>query len=277
VNNGKKDYPAAHSADTTWFAIDECGHVACLYSGESGAIPHGAATDQITTSDEDNNDMSRWHNRERLAVATLAPAHVHWMAKTFNGRHRDPKYAIGGMFFILNNHNPKLEKILDHSYSDVPSDRPVMRVIEPSKKTGKKKYVLLTIFSNNQDPSVIQKIHTMGLCVACTSAFTINPMTVGKKGSPLVHYDHPSANCAAHPYMLKHVPEELKTLDELDLSRGEKLALKDGVAIKGCFLDKPFWQPAVDLDCQLYEEDDPVVKVGSKTFKQLLTGLFGYW
>lgn len=33
------DYPAAHSMDTSWFAIDEAGRVAVFNSGEDGAVP----------------------------------------------------------------------------------------------------------------------------------------------------------------------------------------------------------------------------------------------
>ncbi len=36
------DFPAAHSMDTTWFAVDRDGHVACFESGEAGAVPSGA-------------------------------------------------------------------------------------------------------------------------------------------------------------------------------------------------------------------------------------------
>jgi hypothetical protein len=35
----KTDFPAAHSMDTHWFAVDRDGHVACFDSGESGAVP----------------------------------------------------------------------------------------------------------------------------------------------------------------------------------------------------------------------------------------------
>ena len=33
------DFPAAHSMDTWWFAVDAEGHVAVFDSGESGAVP----------------------------------------------------------------------------------------------------------------------------------------------------------------------------------------------------------------------------------------------
>jgi hypothetical protein len=35
----REDYPAAHSMDTDWFAVDADGHVALLRSGEEGAVP----------------------------------------------------------------------------------------------------------------------------------------------------------------------------------------------------------------------------------------------
>jgi hypothetical protein len=36
------DYPANHSMDTLWFAVDQVGHVAALFSGETGPAPRYA-------------------------------------------------------------------------------------------------------------------------------------------------------------------------------------------------------------------------------------------
>jgi hypothetical protein len=36
------DFPAAHSMDTTWFAVDGKGHVAFFRTGENGHAPHQA-------------------------------------------------------------------------------------------------------------------------------------------------------------------------------------------------------------------------------------------
>src|SRR5215468_7860598 len=33
------DFPAAHSMDTTWFAVDRDGHIGVFESGEPGAVP----------------------------------------------------------------------------------------------------------------------------------------------------------------------------------------------------------------------------------------------
>ena len=40
------DYPAAHSMDTTWYAVDGAGHVAVFLSGEQGPVPLGADPDK---------------------------------------------------------------------------------------------------------------------------------------------------------------------------------------------------------------------------------------
>jgi hypothetical protein len=39
------DYPAAHSMDTMWFAVDADGHVAVFDSGEGGGVPDVAYVD----------------------------------------------------------------------------------------------------------------------------------------------------------------------------------------------------------------------------------------
>lgn len=36
------EFPAAHSMDTDWYAVDKTGHVARLSSGEEGAVPNAA-------------------------------------------------------------------------------------------------------------------------------------------------------------------------------------------------------------------------------------------
>jgi hypothetical protein len=39
------DYPAAHSMDTTWFAVDADGHIGIFDTGEGGAVPEDAWRD----------------------------------------------------------------------------------------------------------------------------------------------------------------------------------------------------------------------------------------
>jgi hypothetical protein len=41
------DYPAAHSMDTTWFAVDKDGNVGMFRSGENGAVPERVLGDGL--------------------------------------------------------------------------------------------------------------------------------------------------------------------------------------------------------------------------------------
>jgi hypothetical protein len=51
------DFPAAHSMDTQWFAIDHNGYVARFFTGAGGAVPNGAycpdALDELEDMDLD--------------------------------------------------------------------------------------------------------------------------------------------------------------------------------------------------------------------------------
>jgi hypothetical protein len=42
------DFPAAHSMDTSWFAVDKCGHVAIFNTGEAGPVPDDAPSAEHT-------------------------------------------------------------------------------------------------------------------------------------------------------------------------------------------------------------------------------------
>jgi hypothetical protein len=45
------DYPAAHSMDTVWYAVDDHGHVARFNSGENGHVPEGAPSEEALAQD----------------------------------------------------------------------------------------------------------------------------------------------------------------------------------------------------------------------------------
>jgi len=42
-----EDYPAAHSMDTTWFAVDQAGHVGIFFTGEDGPVPASCSDGNI--------------------------------------------------------------------------------------------------------------------------------------------------------------------------------------------------------------------------------------
>jgi hypothetical protein len=47
------DFPAAHSMDTAWYAVDRVGQVAVFHTGESGAAPNAAFCDSAMDMLED--------------------------------------------------------------------------------------------------------------------------------------------------------------------------------------------------------------------------------
>ncbi len=67
------DYPAAHSQDTNWFAVDSAGHVAFFESGEEGHVPEGVVDsgeihDLWQLRHPDQTTVSYWRlSREQLA------------------------------------------------------------------------------------------------------------------------------------------------------------------------------------------------------------------
>jgi hypothetical protein len=45
------DFPAAHSMDTEWFAVDRDGHVAVFVSGENGPVPRSVDEERMNRGD----------------------------------------------------------------------------------------------------------------------------------------------------------------------------------------------------------------------------------
>ena len=69
-------FPAAHSMDTTWFAVDDDGHVAILNTSENGAYPTGAGPQ---VADEARAALEEWRAvyflvNDRARVDDLAGA-----------------------------------------------------------------------------------------------------------------------------------------------------------------------------------------------------------
>jgi hypothetical protein len=100
------DFPAAHSMDTTWYAVDRCGHVALFASGEEGAVPEGAPdayplmgirrpfpTELERCLRSDNLRLGR-HDTEvtSATMSTWDPTHSHVV---------DTSYDYGYGFFLL--------------------------------------------------------------------------------------------------------------------------------------------------------------------------------
>lgn len=274
-----KDYPAAHSADTMWYIVDECGHVASCWSNESGAIPENAVTNIETPEEEEGTFM--WHGDERASINSMDPSHVGVLAKTFEGKHADLRYRMGGTLYILSDFPMELEKKIA-VYGDHPAVRPLVRTIEACPETGGRKLYLLGLFDldhvNVAENDLQGWIHSEGICLSCVSAYKVAGEQIGPKREWTFHYTHPSANGCAYPYLLNHVPEKAKTLPELDISEADKESLRNGLVVEGCFKDRLFWQPDGELECQMYDDGSESVKVNDPDFEKMSkSSPFMYW
>jgi hypothetical protein len=71
------DYPASHSMDTTWFAVDAAGHVACFDTGENGHAPDCAESDvsselwDLYLTPEEREAGDWWDPRDLCRLAGL--------------------------------------------------------------------------------------------------------------------------------------------------------------------------------------------------------------
>lgn len=89
------DFPAAHSADTTWFAVDKDGHVGIFETGEAGAMPLICAggenfdTDPLQRALQVPNTKNEWDDEvpdwsRRLFVYEHGEDYENWVAGPYN-------------------------------------------------------------------------------------------------------------------------------------------------------------------------------------------------
>jgi hypothetical protein len=98
------DFPAAHSMDTSWYAVDREGHVAYFWSGESGAVPVVALVAM--------RGRPQVHVRERLeqllAVESAGNVRVEPAALgLFDYEHADRFESPHRAEFLLNQEGPR--------------------------------------------------------------------------------------------------------------------------------------------------------------------------
>ncbi len=68
-----QDYPAAHSMDTTWFAVDKEGNLALFDSGEGGAVPY--SNHRVKMGSIDSLLLEIAQNYEHRVLKSKTPNH----------------------------------------------------------------------------------------------------------------------------------------------------------------------------------------------------------
>lgn len=111
------DFPAAHSMDSGWFAVDEDGNLALFDTGEAGAMPHGVnyATGEAGVGDENKVD--------ELWLGYILP----WVARNLETGHLP---TIGGVYALFDSAE-NARKALKHQAREVPENELMVEVLEP--------------------------------------------------------------------------------------------------------------------------------------------------
>ena len=65
------DFPAAHSMDTQWFAVDKDGQVAYFDTGENGAVPNGAT--EVAVGEVLRALGSKWSEEDPDSYGSVLP------------------------------------------------------------------------------------------------------------------------------------------------------------------------------------------------------------
>jgi hypothetical protein len=230
------DYPAAHSMDTIWYAVDRDGHIAVFDSGEDGAVPQVAAPDE----EEEETTLDRfaglvpWSLAEfQRALGSPDGAEPH---PAFEGklpekpRNKDDWQSPWTLMF-LESAEPLRQEIARKSAREMPATEGVAVLVK------------------NLSRPLADRLHQAGACLGCFGPYKYHelPALLG-----LFSYDHTDrhvfeySTCA--PYERVRLPIRLLRADQLPPDVREQV---EGMRFASlCFAEAELIQPIDHADCE---------------------------
>lgn len=205
------DFPAAHSMDTMWFAVDDDGHVAVFESGEAGAVPSDA-----------NLGEDYWDVLEEIVAAIPEGQALHELAGGLAPGETTTHLRSGGgpVVLFLKSRAEAAEEIARHDGQPVPG--------EPGEP----------VRFEDLPEQAFAALHARGACLGCVyDRVEGDEPDVGRHG--VYVYEHLTDNWIAGPYGRRQRPAHPVPLDRLPASVRERLA-----RFQGRFADTPRLQPA---------------------------------
>ena len=230
------DFPAAHSMDTTWFAVDRDGHVACLMSWESGAVPEAAC---------------------------LEPGEGHRLLEEFRSaseQHSEVVYELDGM--LIPGLQPEGQHIWQPGWAA--SEGPEVLMFLASLDPVREELVsgLAVALKSRGSPALrfkalteasAARLHASGACLSCFASF----LKMNEDWSPaelgFYSYSHFSLteNWLSGPYGLLRTPRDPIRLEQLPPALREAA---ERVRLGGIRFDNtPRLQPVDFARCQSWE------------------------
>ena len=225
MNHDSSDYPAAHSMDTTWFAVDRDGNVAVFESGEAGAVPTEGYVGEEGWGLKDTA-------RARLP-STEALLDVDGRARYASKLHLEANLALDlryqdRLLLFLADLGPARELLTGATFTEA----------KAAKGTALR-------FTAGLTPAAFAALHERGLCAGCSLDFGDDED--GLAASGLFSYEHANDNVIAGPYVLLQQPERPAKLADLppDVAAA-------AIAFDGSFAQTPVLNPAELWQCEAW-------------------------
>jgi hypothetical protein len=216
-----EDFPAAHSMDSVWFAVDEEGHVALFSTGEAGAMPEDAAGE-----DEGNNDLYEAMGKLPKKAEEIVEAR-----RGLDGEEGAHSSLGSGNITLL----------LD-------SPDPVRTEIDAKKARLMRAPSGCAVHFDEMDEALLERLHAQNLCRGCFFDYRNDEEEVSLAERGLFVYGHTCENWISGPYERESSPSSPLTLFEVPKQVRDKI-----VKLPVKFAEARHIQPAEHLDCFSWE------------------------
>ena len=229
------DYPAAHSMDTDWYAVDRDGHVALFESGEAGAVPSPAGIEGEHTLLERFARAARWSlaDYQPTTGGPEAPAEQH---KAVEGRLRakpaDDEFDWDSSWTLM----------------FLESEEPVRDQIARGVAIAAPATEGVAVIVKNLTRPLADRLHRAGACLGCFGPYTFDelPELLG-----LYTYEHSCENWISGPYERRGNPTRPLRADQLPL---DSRALVEGMRFASLsFAEAEQIQPVDHAECDSWE------------------------
>ena len=227
----ENDYPASHSMDTCFFAIDKDGHVACFDTGEAGAVPANALS----------GDEAYEVRRQLAALPRVEVIHDRKGFVTPGGQNEFNEHR--GRFAL-----PYPTLVFLASLDPVADEIAAGRAVQVPASEG------VAVIFQQMPEEVSNRLHDSGACLGCTWYFHRDEEEdyrpdLTTRG--LFSYSHLTENWISGPYGRVRRPAQPIHVDQLPprIRQAVKAMRFDTLS----FADTPHIQPVEHAPCVSWE------------------------
>jgi hypothetical protein len=223
------DFPAAHSMDTVWFAVDRDGHVALFRSGEAGAVPEEAFA----------GDEAYRAQRELMQLLPASGIRVDLAGRVMPGEEEARHYRDNSLqwpvLMFLNSFEP-VQWAIDAGQAQPLQATPGVAIILRGLSTEDHK-----------------ELHDEGVCRGCFVFYEDPQRGPSQRAADhgFYEYDHLTENWISGPYGRERCPQQPVHIDQLPPEIREQIKSMRFDSLR--FTDTPHIQPVEHAECISWE------------------------